>query len=370
MGKKLASSIQELWPWASAHGETVAGGFNPRRGWLARHRLLFAAAILASLVPAASSAQTGALFPDAFVVEHHLIQDDGDGSLFTSEPVVDTYGGSWMVSVRPDGSRVIVDLARREMTGIEPEKGSYWTVSFDQLAQLQARLARTELPAGEDSPPPTAAVARAATTPAAPDLAVVEVALAAADSRVTRLRTASSGGPASASLRHLRVAQSSAAGAPSAGAAMDIWVDAGLRLRAPALDALEELETALAGPASATRSGAAAATSDQPPTRSATPASSPGRYLAAARRHAGGAFPVRTSRPLVIRSDGSTLGRIEDVALRLERLERFPSALAEIPEGLKRVPHPLEAVVRFLEEDALRSAALAGLATPAEQDVN
>src|SRR3954468_13001252 len=93
---------------------------------LRRFRL---AALLALAIPAAAGAQLGPLFPEPFRVEHHLVQDDGDGSRFVGEPVTDTYGGSWIVSQRPDGSRLIVDLVRRELTEVRTAKGVYWTVS-------------------------------------------------------------------------------------------------------------------------------------------------------------------------------------------------------------------------------------------------
>ena len=86
------------------------------------------------------SAQPGPLFPEAFRVEHHLVQDDGDGSRFVGEAVVDTYGGSWIVSQRPDGSRLIVDFARRELTEVRVDRGVYWTVSFGRFAELRSRL--------------------------------------------------------------------------------------------------------------------------------------------------------------------------------------------------------------------------------------
>ena len=63
---------------------------------------------------------------------------------------------------------------------------------------------------------------------------------------------------------------------------------------------------------------------------------------------------MRTLRPL------AASGQVEDVTTRLERLERFPNELVQIPEGLRRVPHPLEAAVRFLEEDAERNLVMSG----------
>jgi hypothetical protein len=44
-------------------------------------------------------------------------------------------------------------------------------------------------------------------------------------------------------------------------------------------------------------------------------------------------------------------------------LPRLDPELVAIPEGLRRVPHPLESTVRFLEEDAERNAAMSGAAS-------
>ena len=75
------------------------------------------------------------------------------------------------------------------------------------------------------------------------------------------------------------------------------------------------------------------------------------KLLAAAREEAGGAFPVRTARPFSFR-DGEARGAIEDRTTRLERLESFPLELVEVPDGLRRVPHPLESMVAFAEQEA------------------
>lgn len=264
-------------------------------------------ALFGLVLAATSGAQTGPLFPEPFQVEHHLVQDDGDGNRFTGEPVVDTYGGSWIVSQRPDGSRMIVDLERREMTEVRPSDGTYWTVSFDRFAELQTRLRAAQgLAKPED--PKKAAVA-------ASSVVVTEV--------QGEMRSAA-GLSAKAGVRRLQVAQGGAR-------ALEVWVDPSVRLTPAALAAMDALESAASG----RREDA------------------PGRLLAAARSHAAGAVPVRTVRPL------AASGQVEDVTTRLERLEKFPGELIQIPEGLRRIPHPLEAAVRFLEEDAERNAAMA-----------
>jgi len=328
-------------------------------------RLLLLRLVLAALpalaIPAAAGAQPGPLFPEPFRVEHHLVQDDGDGSRFVGEPVTDTYGGSWIVSQRPDGSRLIIDLVRRELTEVRTDKGVYWTVSFDRLAELQAQLraaqgsARTAetRPAGEARP-----ASPAPKLDPAAELTVTEVPAGSDRTAKSTARSSASALEARAGVQRLRVTRRN-----DPTAAFEVWVDPSLRLTPAALAALSALETgALSGPAHPAHPAGAAKSAD-PATPS--PAEAPGRYLAAARIHAAGAFPIHTLHPAApaASAGAQALGLVEDIATRLDRLERFPSELAEIPEGLQKVPHPLEAAVRFLEEDAERNAALAGRRT-------
>ncbi len=318
---------------------------------------LVLAALLALAIAAAAGAQPGALFPEPFRVEHHLVQDDGDGSRFVGEPVTDTYGGSWIVSQRPDGSRLIVDLVRRELTEVRTAKGFYWTVSFDRLAELQARYQAAQglaRPAGAklEATAKAANPAHPASTPAAPaELTVTEVPAGSDRTAKSTVRGSASALEARLGVKRLRVTRPE-----DAATAFEAWMDPSLRLTPAALAALSALETGvLSGPAATAPSGLAKSADLSTP----SPAEAPGRYLAAARVHAGGAFPIHTIHPAAA-AGAKALGSVEDVATRLDRLERFPSDLAEIPEGLRKVPHPLEAVVRFLEEDAERNAALAG----------
>lgn len=288
-----------------------------------RLRSLAAFGALALAAAAVAQPGPGPLFPEPFRVAHHLIQEDGDGSRFVGEPVVDTYGGSWIVSERPDGSRLIVDLARRELTEVRADKGVYWTVSFDRFAELQKRLRAAQGLA----PEPDGTAEKAAAQPA-PELVVTEVAPETARK---------SGGTSLADrpgVRRLRVTRKDSDKSGAAAPLLDVWVDPSVRLTPGALGAVSSLEAVLSGPDEAV---------------------SPGRALAAVRAKAGGALSVRTVRFL-----SAPGAQVEDETTRLERLERFPSELAEIPEGLRRVPHPLESVVRFLEEDAERNAAMAG----------
>lgn len=300
--------------------------------------------VAALVAPAPAAAQGGPLFPEPFVVEHRLVQTDGDGERFETEPVTDYYGGSWIVSVRPDGSRLVVDLARREITEVRPDRGTYWTIGFGRFAELTERAEaaqRRERP-GAAAEAPVAAPLAARAAPA--DLIVQEL-------PATRSFASRSGGPATPpaataapGVRRLRVVEADRAEDPGAG--MEVWVDPSVRMRPSALGALAALETSLAG------GHARAASAGEPQVA---------RYMAAARSHASGAVPVRTVRTLA--SGPSHAGvRLEDVASRLEPLDDFPEELVAVPEGLRRVPHPLEGVVAFLEDEAERDRRMSGAA--------
>jgi hypothetical protein len=315
---------------------------------------LAAASLLGS--PAGLHAQPGTLFPEPFRIEHHVVHDDGDGSLFVGDPVVDTYGGSWIVSQRPDGSRRIVDLARREVTELRPDDGTYWSLSFDRVAELQARLKAAQGlgghgPVDPTSPAPAADLwnDRAGTDPLAAtggDRRAPELDLTVTDVEVGRSSKDSAIGSTTGSLtaasRQLRVAPRNG----RSGDAVEVWVDPTLKLTPAALAALVALEESL--------------TSRDSRAVAPTAASHPGRFVAAARAHGGGGMVVKTRRPAALSAQGEAIGSVEDVATRVERLPRLDPELVAIPEGLRRVPHPLEATVRFLEEDAERNAAMSG----------
>ena len=320
--------------------------------FLPRTAALLALALLASGV--AAQMPPGPLFPEPFRVEHRLIQDDGDGTRFEGEPVVDTYGGSWIVSQRPDGARVIVDLARRELTEVRTDKGTYWTVSFDRFAELQNRLraASTSALGSGTERAKAAGDAKArpqgSAAPAVLELVVTEEPAGAATKAARGGNDAASAdSPAGRpGVKHLRVARKDA---PATEAALEVWVDPSIRLSPAALSAVSALESeVLAAPAGPEKSAPV------------TASTAPGRYLAAARAQGAGALPVRTVRPAAQPEGFAAQGRIEDVATKVERLDRFPNDLVEVPEGLRRTPHPLEAVVRFLDEEAERNAAMSG----------
>lgn len=315
--------------------------------WRLVHTAVLTAMAAVCLLPArAATAQGGELFPEPFVVEHHLVQTDADGTRSVTAPVTDHYGGSWIVSVRHDGSRRVVDLARREVTEIRPAQGTWWRLSFDRLADLSGRLARAQRRAGrpehdgDDVGPARVQAAAGAARP--PELVVQELPAPAA----ARSRSGDTAGsvPDAAQVQRLRVVAAERADDPAAG--VEVWVDRSLRLNPAARQALAAFERSLAGP------------------RDGGGAPDVGRYLAAARSHAAGALPVRTSRALTTAgrdgAPGVAAGRLEDVTTRIERLDELPQELVAVPEGLRRVPHPMEAVVSYLEQEAELDRAMGG----------
>lgn len=319
--------------------------------------------------PAVATGPSGVLFPEPFVAEHHLVQSTPDGDRFETQPVTDYYGGSWIVSVHPDGSRVVVDLARREVTGIDPGKGTYWSVTFDRLGDLSDRLVRAESrrPAASDEGAEATggldergSTERASAGQAAPPMELVVQELEGEPRGGAAAVKAGTGGGTGggtgadnvpmtrAGVRHLRVVAKSEAARPGAGegAGMEIWLDPTITLRPAAVDALDALAAVLGKG----RGPDADAAADTP---------SVDRYLAAARSRVPGAFAVRTVRT-VGRGPAELRTRLEDVTTRLDRIDDFPAKLVAVPEGLRRVPHPLEGMVRFLEDETERDRALAG----------
>ncbi len=247
-----------------------------------------------------AAAQTGAapLFPEPFVVEHRVRERQSDGSVFETEKVRTTYAYSWLVSERPDKSRMIVDFARGEITEVRPSAGTYWVLTFEQMADLKARLVRAEQRG------PAHGTKSAIAAP-------VEI-------RVEEL--AESLGRGAKRFR-----------ASAGDRAVDVWVDSSVRLSAAAQDALDAFSRAVSGPRGATG-----------------PASA--ELIGAARRKAGGAFVVRS-----VRASGGG-GEIEELVETLAPASSVPRSLLVPEEGLRRVPSPLEIVVSFSEEEAARRA--------------
>jgi hypothetical protein len=279
------------------------------------------------ILPGRASAQEpGLLFPVAFTVEHSVVQTDADGSVFAADPVVDTYAGSWIVSERADGSRLVIDFARREITEIRPADGRYTVITFDRMAELLR-----ELDALEGAP--RTADKSIATANAEPDLRVEEI--GASEFVATKSLQIDAPLFARNGVRHLRV---SVAGLEKRGGdvVLDAWFDPDIRFTSRALGALEDFERDVLGAV-------------------AGPQTSPGlRSTALARREADGALPIRTVRPLV--PGIGSAASVEDRALRVEVLETVRSDLVVVPEGLRRSPHPLEVMVAHARREAeLRS---------------
>ncbi len=263
------------------------------------------------------------LFAAPFVVEHHVVQTEPDGTTSATEPVTDYYGGSWIVSVRPDGSRLVVDFARREVTEIRTGAATYSTLGFDRFAELNRRLR-----AGGGAAP---SERDKSSSPAGSER--IEAASGAAI-QVQRLPDGGGGalslhaaGAAGHGVMRMKVT------AGAAASPIDVWCDPRVKISERARGAVAELESGVLGAGAGAPAAAAA-------------------MLAAARGYAQGAFPVRTVRRLAA-SGGATT--IEDVATRLETVERFQMGLVRVPDGYRRVPHPLEVMVSFVEEEAAQA---------------
>ncbi len=270
------------------------------------------AAVITVLGLPAVSAQT--FFPRPFVVEHHVVQTGTDGDVYVTEAVTDYYDGSRIISVRPDGSRLVLDFARRELTEVRPGRGTWSVLSFDRFAELRGRLRYLEK--GDFGPHPGKAATLEADRREAEEPEF--------DFEELSGRTKAAG--AEPGVRRLRVRQQSESGGRE-GPAVEVWLDPKVRLGPAALAALERFEDEVLG----SRETGEVAFS---------------RYISAARKHAGGAFPVRTVRPL----PGE--GAVEDRALRLEPVAAVPREILNVPESYRRVPHPLEQMVAYAEEEA------------------
>jgi hypothetical protein len=306
--------------------------------------------LLAGATPALSA---GELFPQPFVIEHHMVQHDPDGSTFIGEPVVDHYTGSQIISVRPDGSRLIIDLARRELTEVDAGQGVYSVIGFDRMADLQRRLARAErLQVGivddetaevqRDDGEPEPAFAIETVPVGAPSPALGELDLRKGLSeKATQLIDRK--GVERVVVR-LEPSDDEASGTATKGTAdgdnlaVEVWLDPRVRLSEAALQALQRFELDVL---------ASTTPADRVPFS---------RFIAAARDHGSGAVPIRIVRPAT--SDparASRSGLVEDIATRLEPEAAISDELRTIPDGLLRQPHMLERIVAFAEEEAERN---------------
>ncbi|MFI5168175.1 MAG: hypothetical protein ACHQQS_16330 [Thermoanaerobaculales bacterium] len=309
-------------------------------------RLVALAGIGALLVvssPGWSQATAAPLFPRPFVVEHAVAGRSADGTDLGTPSVIDYYGGSWIVSVRPDKSRLVVDFDRREITEIKPKDSTYSIVSFDRFAELRRRLRQAQQPsAGTMSG--TVSSSTLAAPAKAPEFVVDEV-TAKEDMAASTMAAGSEAEAlaARAGVRHLRVSVHAEAaskhsnGRGVAGPSLEVWLDPTVTLAAPAMAALARFDVEVLN------AGA-----------SANRASFSG-MLAAAREKTGGAFPIRTLHPATLTGGATTAGGVEDVASRLAYVEKFPLDLLKVPSGYRRVAQPLEAMVAYLEAEAQRA---------------
>ncbi len=295
-----------------------------------------AAVLLLAALAGATAASGQVLFPNAFVVEHRIVQTDPWGSVSELGAVTDYYHGSRIISVRPDESRLVVDFTERQLLEIRPDHQSYAVLSFDRFGELRERL-RTLEEWGFMKPPEDAEMtAKARREEPEPEFRFEEIPAPAA-----KARAASSELTARPGVRRLRVTLAE----KSAGdqAAVEVWVDPGIRLGPAALTALERFQDEVLG----ARKAEGVAYS---------------RYISAARKHARGAVPIRTVRPAAAEYDEGT---VEDRALRLEPVTAVPQELVTVPEGYRRVVHPLELMVTHAEEQA---ALAMGLTQPEIED--
>lgn len=253
-------------------------------------------------------------FPVPFTVEHHVVDGTLGGPPIEGETVKDTYGGSFLVSQRGDSSRTIVDFARREVTEVRTDRGTYWTMSFGRWAELRRRLETAES---------DGVAAKAATLSGAVKRAV----------RVEEIRdlvTRGSRTPAGATRSGLKRLRASVEGGP----ALEAWIDpAAPRLTAAGAAALADFERTVLG----TGDGSVGAA----------------ELLDAIRSREGGALVVRTRRTVGTEPAAGAEGLvIEDVVTKAEPVASLPPALVSVPEGLRRVPSPLEVVVSWAEDEA------------------
>ncbi|MCP4657969.1 MAG: hypothetical protein GY856_21380, partial [bacterium] len=269
-----------------------------------------AAVLLLAGLAGATAASGQVLFPNPFVVEHQIVHTDPDGGVFADDPVTDYYAGSRIISVRPDDSRLVVDFAQRRITEIRPDRQTYAVLSFGRFVELRDRLRDLEL--GARVPEEDEAMTKARAETAEPEFGIEELPAA---------KTADSELISRPGVRRLRVALRQKSG--DQGPAVDVWLDPGVRLAPAALDALERFENQVLG----ARDMEEVAFS---------------RYIAAARKHAEGAFPIRTVRPTSTEGEVSEAGTVEDLALRLEPVTAVPQELLTVPQGYRRVVHALE----------------------------
>jgi len=260
------------------------------------------------------------LFPQAFLVEHQIVQTDVQGSKTLIGPVTDHYGGSGVVSVQPAGKRTIVDFSQERLTVIDDRRGRYATIGFDRIAELNRRHRLAEF--GSETPLDEPHDREAPTITVSEPLPMAPKSSRASDQGLMVQRPG---------MQRFRVEATSE---DNELGALELWVDAEIRLSPQALGAVERFERSMLG---------------RPATQS-----KPGfqDLLAEGRRHSGGGLVLGSSHSLVFGQTPEKAGVMNDVALRVEVLPQFPTELLEIPEHFVRVPHPLETIVAHAEREA------------------
>lgn len=272
------------------------------------------------------------VFTQPLVVEHQLIQTEGGQEVLRTTPVTDYYGGSWIVSVRPDRSRLVVDFARSELVEIRLDQGTYCVLSFDRFAELKRRLARAEGPLVETPPTRSEDVPATSSSKPAPRVAVEE--LAPSEGATRDASVAAAGPHRREGVTRVRVRVESEAPAEQATPTMDIWLDGQVRLSTAATQALGRFERDVIGVGI---DGAGVP---------------PARLVSAAREWGEGRFVVRTER------EAGPGVRVCDEVSKLEVLPAFPVELLQVPDGFRQVSHPLEAMVAHAEREAELSRAM------------
>ena len=277
-------------------------------------QLRFGIPVLVLWTLGTSAAFAAEPFPVPFAVEHQVFDGSLGGVPVAGAPVKDTYGGSFLVSERADGNRTIVDFARREVTEVRPADGTYWTLSFGRFADLKRRLREAEA-TGEPAGP----VARASV--GKPAIRVEEV---REDARSSGRQGLTVAGARPLKLRAF----------VEGGVSLEAWVNPEApRLTTAGAAAIADFERTVLGAGDG--------------------AVGPADLLDAVRRQAGGALVVRTRRAV---GSGSAAGpdgpAVEDVVTKAEPIAYLPARLVAVPEGLRRVPSPLEIVVSWAEDEA------------------
>jgi hypothetical protein len=265
-------------------------------------------------------------------VEHQTVQSSAAGVESVSDPVTDYYVGSAIVSVRADESRLIVDFSRREVTEIRSRAGTWSTISFGRMGELRRRLAEAEGAISSSGPSRGASAGQSASGDRNPAGSLVVEPMPEVD----RARTSAVESPVlrRGSIRALALfadEKEKRARRP----ALELWTDSEVRLGAEALAALADFEGGALGAIGATSRAPLLA-----------------RLMAEGRSRSSGGFVVRSRRPV---GSGPAATWVEDLVTRLDSNGvSVPPGLLEVPEGFVRVPHPLEGMVGWAEEEASR----------------